>query len=155
MGKSYCTKGLYMSTVKRFRGEYSWLSNMHQCAIPLNGEVWPSVENYYQSRKTNIPSEQKIFLSCTPSQAKAYWKGKQPRDPTFYAKRIKYMEEAVYAKFSQNMYLKAKLLQTGSMELVEGNWWGDTFWGVCDTKGGLNNLGIILMNVREKLREEL
>lgn len=44
------------------------------------------------------------------------------------------------------------LLKTGDEELVEGNTWGDTFWGVCKGKGR-NELGKILMKVREEFRK--
>jgi predicted NAD-dependent protein-ADP-ribosyltransferase YbiA (DUF1768 family) len=44
------------------------------------------------------------------------------------------------------------LLETGDAELVEGNWWDDTFWGVCNGVGQ-NNLGKILMDTRRELRE--
>jgi len=47
--------------------------------------------------------------------------------------------------------LRAKLLATGNEELIEGNTWGDTFWGVCDGKG-LNKLGQLLMVVRQMYR---
>ena len=40
------------------------------------------------------------------------------------------------------------------MHLEEGNWWGDIFWGVDKKTGaGENNLGKILMKVREELRQ--
>jgi len=56
----------------------------------------------------------------------------------------------VRAKFEQNPDLAAKLIATGDEELVEGNTWGDTYWGVC--RGvGQNKLGKILMNVRQEL----
>ena len=42
------------------------------------------------------------------------------------------------------------LLATDDMEIIEGNVWGDTFWGVCDGKGE-NNLGKVLMEVRQHL----
>ena len=44
-----------------------------------------------------------------------------------------------------------KLLDTGDTELIEGNNWHDTFWGVCKGKGQ-NNLGKILMEVRKDIR---
>lgn len=49
--------------------------------------------------------------------------------------------------------LYALLLGTGDAVLIEGNTWGDTFWGVCGTKGA-NVLGKLLMKYREKLRLE-
>jgi len=43
----------------------------------------------------------------------------------------------------------ASLLQaTRGKELIEGNDWGDTLWGVCDGKGR-NILGVILMAIRK------
>ena len=56
------------------------------------------------------------------------------------------------AKFSQHPELAEKLLATGNAHLEEGNSWGDKVWG---TVGGVgaNNLGKILMRVRETLRE--
>lgn len=35
----------------------------------------------------------------------------------------------------QNEELKQKLLATGNEELVEGNNWGDTFWGMVNEVG--------------------
>jgi predicted NAD-dependent protein-ADP-ribosyltransferase YbiA (DUF1768 family) len=55
-------------------------------------------------------------------------------------------------KFSRNPELRVKLLNTGDLQLVEGNYWGDTFWGVCNGKGE-NHLGKILMRVRKELAD--
>ena len=64
------------------------------------------------------------------------------------------MEEIVCAKFTQHTDLAEKLLATGDRVLVEGNHWGDTFWGVDTRTGqGENHLGKILMKVREELRQ--
>ena len=52
-------------------------------------------------------------------------------------------------KFSKSPF-KEMLLSTGEEELIEGNTWNDRFWGVCDGMGE-NNLGKILMAVRESL----
>ena len=61
------------------------------------------------------------------------------------------MYEICLAKFTQHSELAQKLLKTGTKYLVEGNYWGDTEWGVCNGKGK-NKLGKILMRVREELR---
>ena len=64
------------------------------------------------------------------------------------------MEEIVAAKFTQHPDLAEKLLETGSMILIEGNDWGDTYWGAAtSTEQGENHLGKILMKIRGKLRE--
>ncbi|MDE7478548.1 MAG: NADAR family protein, partial [Lachnospiraceae bacterium] len=61
------------------------------------------------------------------------------------------MYEICKAKFSQNEELREKLIATGKVRLEEGNTWGDKIWGTVNGKGQ-NNLGKILMRVREELR---
>jgi ribA/ribD-fused uncharacterized protein len=73
--------------------------------------------------------------------------------------KVDIMTEIVFRKFTQNEKLKKKLLATGDMELVEGNYWHDNIWGdcycdKCKSTNGQNILGIILMEVRELLRGE-
>lgn len=61
------------------------------------------------------------------------------------------MEELLRIKFSGiDPFLTRALLETGDAELIEGNTWNDTFWGVCNGEGE-NNLGRLLMKVREEL----
>ena len=52
-------------------------------------------------------------------------------------------------KFIPNDDLMEKLIATGNAELIEGNWWKDTYWGVCDGIGE-NKLGKILMQIRKE-----
>jgi hypothetical protein len=66
--------------------------------------------------------------------------------------KLSVMEELVRSKFS-NPKLSQKLLETNDKLLVEGNTWGDTFWGVCNGRGE-NHLGKILMKVRSELKEK-
>jgi predicted NAD-dependent protein-ADP-ribosyltransferase YbiA (DUF1768 family) len=63
--------------------------------------------------------------------------------------KVEVMRALVRIKFSTD--LQPHLLSTGEAELVEGNWWGDQFWGVCDGKGE-NWLGRILMETRAAFR---
>ena len=61
------------------------------------------------------------------------------------------MKDGLYAKFTQNSELYNLLLSTGSSILIEGNQWQDTFWGVVNGEGQ-NNLGLLLMLLRNELR---
>ena len=63
------------------------------------------------------------------------------------------MLDIVMAKFRQHPDLTEALLDTGDAELIEGNTWNDTTWGVCNGKG-LNWLGKILMIARAQLKLE-
>jgi predicted NAD-dependent protein-ADP-ribosyltransferase YbiA (DUF1768 family) len=63
------------------------------------------------------------------------------------------MYEEVSLKFYVYKNLGDMLLSTGDELLIEGNTWGDTYWGV-DLKTGIgeNKLGKILMKVREEIK---
>ena len=60
------------------------------------------------------------------------------------------MRELLRQKFA-HPDLRRLLLATGDAELVEGNTWGDTFWGTVDGKGE-NHLGKILTRIRTELQ---
>ena len=52
--------------------------------------------------------------------------------------------------------MRRKLLDTGHLELIEGNWWHDNEWGDCTCAKcalipGKNKLGKLLMQVREEI----
>jgi len=74
--------------------------------------------------------------------------------PEYFTVKVKLMFELVLEKFKQNPELKQKLLETGNQELIEGNTWNDTFWGVCNGQGQ-NWLGKILMLVRSELNKPI
>ena len=64
------------------------------------------------------------------------------------------MEALLFLKFGgKDPLLTRELIATGHLDLIEGNTWNDTFWGVCDGAGE-NNLGKLLMKVRASLLEE-
>ncbi len=59
----------------------------------------------------------------------------------------------VRAKFAVNDSIAEKLMSTADELLVEGNSWGDRYWGVspAGSSRGKNKLGIVLMTVRSEL----
>lgn len=82
-----------------------------------------------------------------PVQAKRLGRKVKLRDDWEEVK-LDIMTEVVSQKFLQHPHLIEMLLQTGDEELVEGNKWGDRFWGVCKGKSE-NHLGKILMKIRD------
>lgn len=65
----------------------------------------------------------------------------------------KVMERLVYSKFKDHSDLARRLLDTGTRVLIYGNTWHDSYWGVCTCdmccmKKQHNNLGKLLMKVR-------
>lgn len=136
--------------IDKFDGEHRWLSNFFSCPVHLSeDEQYPSVEAAYQAAKTMDPEKRKRFQTAKPAEAKR-WGKILPIRPDWNTYRLGVMEDLLRQKFSVPFFAE-KLLATGEEELIEGNWWGDTFWGVCKGEGE-NNLGKLLMKIRKELR---
>lgn len=132
--------------IGEFKGEYEFLSNFYMSPVEFDGGEYPSVENAFQAAKEIGDRER--FKTCGPGQAKKFGRKVKLR-PDWEEIKIEVMTVIVRNKFT-NPDLREKLLATGDQELVEGNWWRDTFWGVY--RGvGRNELGKILMKIRQEL----
>ena len=143
-------------TISLFRGEYSFLSNFYSCDLEFNGILYHSSENAYQAQKASWDSEIEIdnkkintrrYISTLSASESKKFARTIKLDSNFESDKVLIMRDVVYSKFKQNPYLAKKLLDTKNELLVEGNWWHDTFWGVCNGVGE-NYLGRILMEVR-------
>lgn len=137
--------------IDSFRDDYFFLSNFFLCNITIGGITYGSAEAAFQAQKVLDDEEKKRFIDITPLQAKRLGKKVELRKDWEEVK-VNIMKEVVRCKFFQNLNLAEKLLQTGDAELIEGNKWRDYFWGMCNGKGK-NNLGKILMEVREEVKK--
>ena len=134
--------------ISSFRDEYFFLSNFYPVEIKLDGIVYPNAETAFQAQKTlDVEERRKFSMLKNPVQAKRLGRKVKLRDDWEEVK-LDIMTEIVSQKFLQHPHLIEMLLQTGDEELVEGNKWGDRFWGVCKGKGK-NHLGKILMKIRD------
>lgn len=144
-----------MTTSKRieaFTGQYEFLSNFYLCPVWYEGRCYASVEHAYQAAKSldeNV--RHRIYELPTAAQAKKAGRKVQLRS-NWDVIRVEVMTGLVRAKF-QYPPLQQALLRTGDLELIEGNWWGDRFWGVFRGQGE-NMLGKILMQVRQEAKEK-
>lgn len=148
--------------IDKFEGQYAFLSNFYESPI----EVWispdtrliaPTAEHVFQYLKT--PSEEEgieILMAETPGQAKRLGRKCHLRKDWEEVKDHA-MVSVLRAKF-RDPELKAKLLATDNEILVEGNTWHDNYWGMCScaecNENGKNRLGMLLMQVREELRND-
>lgn len=139
------------SNVMTFRGKYAFLSNMYAADFEWDGRIYHSSEAAFQSAKSLDPAERDRFSSMNGVTAKRA--GRQVRlRGDWESVKDDVMEEVVRAKFLQNPELAKLLIETEDLELVEGNRWHDTYWGVDLMTGkGENHLGIILMKIRAEL----
>lgn len=134
--------------INEFQGEHRWLSNFWATRVELDGAFYPTVENAYQAAKA-LPGSRDPFMSCTPAQAKKM--GRLFEVEGWPSRKVGIMRALLAEKFASGTPMAERLLATGTARLVEGNAWGDVFWGVC--KGlGENVLGRLLMARRDVLR---
>ena len=136
--------------IREFHGRYRFLSNFYPCSIKVEDIEFPSVEHAFQAMKTLNPRiRRNIALLPTPGKAKQFGRVLQLRED-WDTVRYPIMMELVRQKFTRYGDLAVMLLDTYPAKLVEGNYWNDTYWGVCNGVGE-NKLGEILMLVRKEL----
>lgn len=138
-----------MKTIDKFSDTYEFLSNMYEAPVCYQGITYNNSESAYQAQKN--PDEIQKFIGITGYAAKKLGRKINMR-PDFDTVKLQIMYEIVLAKFSQNSDIRQKLMGTKDAILIEGNYWHDHFWGICDN-AGKNHLGKILMQVREELRK--
>ncbi len=151
-----------MNAIVDFSGQYRFLSNFYPAEIVLGGRLYPTLEHAYQSLKTDDQEmKHKILVAKTPGEAKRL--GQRVVLKENWSKiRVPVMMALLHQKFS-HPELKYKLMETDGLELIEGNNWGDTFWGCVWVKEwvngqmvrsewtGENHLGKLLMQLRKEL----
>jgi len=135
--------------IDSFFGEYRFLSNFYFSPFVYQEVKYNTVEHAYQAAKTLDPIEKHAILNAlTPGRVKRI-----ARDVTLRSDweeiKLSVMERFVREKFTQNKDLLDRLIATGNEELVEGNTWKDTYWGICNGVGE-NHLGKILMELRNR-----
>jgi predicted NAD-dependent protein-ADP-ribosyltransferase YbiA (DUF1768 family) len=158
--------------IDSYRGEYAFLSNFYYSPLSVRIEylpgmfhrlAFPTLEHAFQAHKLQHFKDVLIIQNIPdPGDAKRAAR-RMPRVADWYNRRLKVMGKLIELKFwldsdvftHYNGYipeLTQNLLNTGNQVLIEGNTWGDTFWGVCDGNGE-NNLGKLQMQRRSGLRE--
>jgi ribA/ribD-fused uncharacterized protein len=143
--------------IEVFTGRYRFLSNFYRLENPIYDDTrraFRTVENAYQAYKTFDRKERGRVAAMTAVEAK-HWgtalreRGDQRED--WYEINLAIMLQLGLQKYLNNPELRQWLLETDKAELIEGNNWGDTFFGVCRGKGE-NWHGRLLMQIREMFR---
>ena len=144
--------------------ENRWLSNMTYVDIEHQGIIYPSTENFYQAIKYDkddfceevdyLITVRKYLATVKPHEAKKFSRKYQMTNSKFEDNKLKIMLYAQRKKYSQEPF-RSNLLGTGDCHIEEGNYWKDLYWGVdLKTRKGENNLGKIIMQVREEIKQE-
>jgi ribA/ribD-fused uncharacterized protein len=140
--------------IKGLFGEYRFLSNFHLAEVEYDDDMYPSTENAYQAAKL-IKEHRNALMVCSPSDSKKEWK-KYPlldASPELWdARKLKVMTYITLDKYRRHTHLRDRLLATDQRYIEETNHWNDSFYGVDIRIGGRNELGKLLMNVRQFFR---
>jgi ribA/ribD-fused uncharacterized protein len=135
-----------------------------------NGFIEPDgtfVEREYQASKTLDHERSNTILACEKpfGQGGSKQLGRDLGElvrPDWDNVKFQLMAKFVTAKFFDHEELASKLIETNDALLIEGNTWHDNVWGDCRCaeashpecfSTGTNWLGVILMTVRESLRQ--
>ena len=146
---------MMMAPIMEFKGEYRFLSNFYDSPFVYNKILFKTNEYWYQAHKSRTRDEfMYIVDATTPGLAKKRGSRVQLIDMWDITKEgIMYV--GLQHKFHYNPQLKQMLFNTAPRELIEGNWWGDKYWGKClKTNEGQNRLGFLLMTLRNQLMKE-
>ena len=149
-----------------FHGQ-SPLSNFHISPFTVMNDTFHSVEQYFQYNKASAAKDEismfNIMQAPTPRKCKEIGDRVKLFDSNIWEKECKtVMYNGCLSKFQQNPKLRDFLLKTGTRTLVEASS-RDLYWGAGlslrnpNLKNpslwrGKNNLGEVLMEVRQALR---
>lgn len=117
--------------IDRFRGDYEFLFNFYPVTVLYVGVPYPSVEHAYQAAKTmDLAARDRIRRCRRPSQAKQLGRIVKLR-PDWEKIERSIMRELLVKKFDDKTYpmLAHELKATAPRQWIEGNTWGDRYWG--------------------------
>lgn len=132
--------------IESFAHAYRWLSNFYPAQIEFDGQLYPTVEHAYQAAKSTNEADRQMISNCpTPGEAKRLSREIAVRSD-WDSMKVSVMRVLLKQKF-QTPEMRKRLIATHPLQIVEGNDWGDVFWGVCHGRGE-NWLGKLLMEIR-------
>jgi ribA/ribD-fused uncharacterized protein len=134
--------------------DYFLLSNFGYAPFYWNNKLCRTVEHPYQAAKySDYPEyQEKIMNIKTPADACRLGQTDEYSIRSDWSEvKLNIMRELLYEKFTQNEDLKELLLETGNSTLIEDSG-SNYYWGCGKNGTGKNWLGVLLMELRDKLR---
>jgi len=128
-------------------------SNFAPFPIFVDGEIWLTVEHYFQANKfEDLSAREKIKSLKTAIEAAREGRDKKNiLRPDWEHVKERIMMNALMAKFLQHPILKKELLGTGNAIIIEHTI-NDSYWADGGDGTGKNRLGELLMLVRADIR---
>lgn len=136
-----------------YEHEFYPFSNFSSFKLAWKGYEWMTSEHAYHSEKFSDP-ELIDALRKSHSAHEAMeiaYANKDKYRADWQEVKVGIMKDILRAKVAQHPYVKKKLLQSGTKELIEDSW-RDDFWGWGPDKDGRNQLGKCWMEIRAELQ---
>jgi hypothetical protein len=147
-----------LKVIDEFKNYYEMFSNFYPVLIYYAERNFPSVEHAFVASKSDDPMVWYKVSQIPEDQAgKAKRFGKKIKlRKNWDIIKLSYMKRFLMQKFSYQRF-KELLLSTGDTILIEGNYWHDNYWGDCYCPKcvniiGQNQLGKMLMKVRNIIK---
>ncbi|KAG6369588.1 DUF1768-domain-containing protein [Boletus reticuloceps] len=138
---------------------YYEFTNFSPHEVVYEGRCYPTSEHLFQAFKflDGHPQIAERIRTCGPKPIRAFDEAHRHKTAVrsdWSQVHISKMETALNLKFTQHQDLKQMLLDTGDAELLEDSP-RDWFWGIGADGTGNNELGKMLMRLRDELRNEV
>lgn len=162
---------LKITKIHRWHQEFEWLSNNYLSQIRFEGDPYPSVTHaFIASRTKDQTIRNKVTKAKFSELPDLLRKMGTPHSGWHQNTVMKELLEVKFGlfpggsplEFKVPMKLLKQLIQTGSAQLVYGNYDHDMMWGQClcnteDCKDyvGKNLLGFIIMSIRDRINKRI
>jgi len=137
----------------KIKDPHGYMSNYKKARFFIYGRWWNWVEAPYQAQKTNVPAEYDAIWQAKRNDESRLLGQKVTMRSDWDQVKYQVMKECVLAKFLQHKDLRDQLIATNYEELIEDSP-VDYYWGCGADGSGANNLGKVLMEVRDELQGE-
>ena len=133
---------------------YGCFSNFSNHSFDLDGKNWKTSEHYFQAQKfVGTEYYGMVLKAKSPREAANMGRNRSfPLRNDWEQVKEDVMRKALEAKFTQNDNIKEILLSTDDKILIE-NSPNDYYWGCGSDQSGKNRLGVLLMELRDKLKQ--
>lgn len=133
--------------------DYGFMSIFAPYPFSDGSKIWPTSEHYFQAQKFLVPEiQEKIRQIASPMDAALEGRNRQnPLRPDWEEIKDKVMLQALRMKFSQHPEIAKELLSTGEAIIIEHTR-NDAYWADSGDGSGKNKLGLLLIQVREELK---
>lgn len=141
-----------MIKIPHYESSYFLFSNFSPHQILYKDVLYSTLEHAFQAQKfLNEDARDKVKNAKSPLEALQLGRSLPGKRNDWSSIKLDCMYQLLKAKVEQHEEVKSKLFASGNEEVVEQNP-NDDFWGSGPDGNGQNQMGKILMKIRDELK---